>query len=307
MTKVLNFGSLNLDYVYCVDHFVQAGETISSTEMSTFCGGKGLNQSIALARAGARVYHAGAVGKDGDKLTKVLVENQVDISLVQIADVPSGHAMIQLQPNGQNCIIIFGGANQSITESHIDQSLSHFSENDYLILQNEINSVSTIMQKAKKRGMHIVLNPSPMDEKISEMPMEMVDTFILNEVEAERLCGTGDPGQIMKDLRSQFPRAAIVLTLGRRGVCYQDPSLTEPLHNGIYRVPVVDTTAAGDTFTGFFIACISKNETALRALELASKASSLAVSRKGAEPSIPTLSEVLEANLVQDDDLGNIL
>lgn len=297
MAKVLNFGSLNLDYVYSVDHFVRAGETISCTGLDTFCGGKGLNQSIALARAGAEVYHAGAVGRDGGALVRVLADNNVDTSLIYTLNLHTGHAIIQRESNGQNCILIYGGANQNISDAHIDSALSCFSGGDYLVLQNEINSIGSLMTKAKKRGLRIVLNPSPMDEKIQKLPLDLVDIFVLNEVEAESLCGSNEPQQVLNNFRELYPQAAIVLTWGKRGVWYQDASLLSPLHNGIYDVPVVDTTAAGDTFTGYFISCICEGRTIPRALEIASIASSLAVSREGAEPSIPTISEVLTSNL----------
>lgn len=295
MVKILNFGSLNLDYVYDVEHFVRAGETISSSGMAAFCGGKGLNQSVALARAGARVFHAGAIGIDGGLLTDMLAQNGVDVSLVQTTDAPSGHAIIQREPNGQNCILLFSGSNRRITDVQIENALSGFSRGDYLVLQNEINSVPAIMRMAKEKGMHIVLNPSPMDEKILDMPLDMVDIFVLNEVEAEELCG--GPGNLMRRLRERFPSAAIALTLGKEGALYQDPSMQEPVRHGIYRVPVVDTTAAGDTFTGFLVSCVSEGKSVSQAMEIASKAASLAVSRMGAAPSIPTMDEVLAAKL----------
>jgi len=298
MTKVLNFGSLNLDYVYEVSHFVRAGETISSTKRECFLGGKGLNQSIALARAGANVYHAGAVGRDGEALVRVLKENNIDTTFVEIVDGPSGHAIIQREPDGQNCIFLFSGANREIVSEHIDKVIAEFSKGDYLILQNEINDIDIIMQKAKEKGMKIVLNPSPMDEKIMKAPLHLVDIFILNEVEAKELCQGTTPESIVEALRSKFPQAAIVLTLGEKGVWYKDNENTHLLHNGIYKVNVEDTTAAGDTFTGFFISCMSVGNSIEETLELASKAAALSVSKKGAEVSIPTMAEVMNAPLI---------
>jgi len=292
MTKILNFGSLNYDYVYDVDHFVRAGETISSAARQTFCGGKGLNQSIALSRAGARVYHAGSVGRDGETLIKALADNHVDTSLIRITDVASGHAIIQRDAGGQNCIILFGGANRQVSDRHIEDALEGFSEGDYLVLQNEVNNLANMIKKAKDKGMYIALNPAPMDEGIHELPLELVDIFVLNEIEAEELCGSPDPEQAMEALRRRFPSAAVVLTLGKDGVVYQDQSLATPLRHGIYDVPVVDTTAAGDAFLGFFIASVSGGSPVPNALEIASIASSLTVSKEGASPSIPTISEV---------------
>jgi len=296
--KVLNFGSLNLDYVYQVEHFVRAGETISSTDMECFLGGKGLNQSISLARAGAEVYHAGAVGQDGKTLVHVLQENNIDATFVRTVDGPSGHAIIQVQPDGQNCIFLFSGANRKITSEQIDEVIAEFSKGDYLILQNEINDIDVIIRKAKEKGMQIVLNPSPMDEKVLAAPLELVDIFILNEVEAEALCQKAKPSQIMKSFSEKFPNADVVLTLGEKGAWYRCAKSNELLTNGIYEGKVVDTTAAGDTFTGFFISCISSGRSAQDALKIASKAANLAVSRKGAEASIPTMSEVTAVHLI---------
>ncbi|WP_312642111.1 ribokinase [Hydrogenoanaerobacterium sp.] len=295
--KLLNFGSLNIDYVYKVDHFVRPGETMSSESRQTFCGGKGLNQSIALARAGVQVYHAGAVGKaDGDMLREVLQKNHVNIDFIrQCEDVATGHAIIQVNHSGQNCILLYGGANQTMTEQHIDETLAGFSSGDFLILQNEINNMRYIMEQAHKKGLVIVLNPSPMNEKILELPLEYVDYFMLNEVEAADICGTEDKDGLLEQLAQKYPGAKIVLTLGKHGVQYKDGD--QVLSHGIYKVPVVDTTAAGDTFTGFFIGSLAQGYAADEALRLASVASSIAVSRQGAETSIPYMDEVKSSKL----------
>lgn len=221
--KILNFGSLNIDYTYDVDHFVRGGETLSSKALHLFPGGKGLNQSIAASRSGADVWHAGAVGKsDGEFLIKQLNEAGVNTDYVKRLEVPSGHAIIQRQPDGGNCILLFGGSNQEITRRMADEVLEHFGKGDYLLLQNEISEVGYIMKRAAEKGMRIVLNPSPMDEKIGKLPLENVDYFLLNEVEAESLCGEGAnrPEAMMEKLTKGFPKAKIVLTLGSQGSLY---------------------------------------------------------------------------------------
>lgn len=298
--KILNFGSLNLDFVYEVDHFVRPGETISSLASHKYCGGKGLNQSIALARSGAQVYHAGAVGaEDGAMLLNVLRVNNVDTKFVeQKLDVLTGHAIIQVDKDGQNCILLYGGANQSITCGQVDETLRSFSDGDVLLLQNEINELAYIMEQAYKKRLKIVLNPSPMNEKILRLPLELVDTFILNEIEADDICGKIPEDKRVDTLAARFPEAKIVLTLGENGVIYKDRN--KKLNHGIYRVPVVDTTAAGDTFTGFFIGSLAMGHDIAEALRLASLASSIAVSRAGAESSIPFMKEVIEAGLELD-------
>lgn len=152
MAHILSYGSLNLDLVYQVPHFVQAGETLSSTSRTVHCGGKGLNQSIAAARAGGTVSHAGKIGGDGTVLTDILRESGVDTDFVTVGDGPSGHAVIQVDPSGQNCILLFGGCNQEITHEEIDRALARFQAGDYLILQNEINGLDYLMTQAARRG-----------------------------------------------------------------------------------------------------------------------------------------------------------
>lgn len=291
--KILNFGSLNIDYTYDVDHFVRGGETLSSKALHLFPGGKGLNQSIAVSRSGADVWHAGAVGKsDGEFLIKQLNEAGVNTDYVKRLEVPSGHAIIQRQPDGGNCILLFGGSNQEITRGMADEVLEHFGKGDYLLLQNEISEVGYIMKRAAEKGMRIVLNPSPMDEKIGKLPLETVDYFLLNEVEAESLCGEGAnrPEAMMEKLTKGFPKAKIVLTLGSQGSLYWDGE--KMIKQPCYKVKAVDTTAAGDTFTGFFIGGLSQGMEGVKALDWAARAAAVAVSRAGAATSIPSKEEV---------------
>lgn len=299
--KILNFGSLNVDYVYEVDHFVRGGETISSRNLSLYAGGKGLNQSVALARAGSMVYHAGIVGQDGDMLLDMLSKSSVQTDFVKKDQAAiSGHALIQVDKQGQNCILLYGGTNQMLTRPWIDQVLGSFGEGDWLVLQNEVNELAYIMEKAKSQGLKIVLNPSPMDEKIAGLPLELVDLFMLNEIEAAGILGDQkemSPKAALDLLQQRYPKSAIVLTLGSAGAVYRGPE--GEFSHGIYKVPVVDTTAAGDTFTGYFVTEIARGVDPKRALATASVASSIAVSRKGAAPSIPTLTEVKESALVE--------
>lgn len=182
--KVLNFGSLNIDYVYSVDHIVTKGETQSSFSRNVFSGGKGLNQSIALARADVAVYQAGMIGQDGLFLLDILKKEGVNVDFVQICDGASGHAIIQNSLDGENSILLYGGANQQMTKEYVDYVLSHFEIGDFLILQNEINELAYMIQKAHERGMVICLNPSPMNDIILQLPLELIDWWFFNEVEA---------------------------------------------------------------------------------------------------------------------------
>lgn len=291
--KILNFGSLNIDYVYSLNHFVQKGETITSDKLNVFAGGKGLNQSIALSRAGGNVYHAGAIGADGVFLEEVLNEAGVDTRfLMKYEDVRTGNAIIQKDRGGDNCIILYGGANQAITKEMADEVLSAFGEGDWLFLQNEISEIPYIVEKAHKRGMRIVLNPSPMNEKILRINLNYIDCFILNEVEAHALVREdADQAALLNQLKERFPHAEIVLTLGEKGSVYVGAEgIAE---QKAYQVATVDTTAAGDTFIGYYMAERLQGESVKEALDMASRASAIAVSKKGAAPSIPKRDEVL--------------
>lgn len=292
--KVLNFGSLNIDYVYNVEHFVQKGETISSSMLNVYGGGKGLNQSIALSRAGLNVYHAGVIGEDGMFLEQILQDANVNTTFVRKSSATrTGNAIIQNDRYGDNCIILYGGANQIITREMVDEVLREFQAGDWLILQNEICEIPYIVQKAHSAGMKIVLNPSPMNNKIFDLCLDYIDVFILNEVEAQELVGTiKDQEKLKQRLIEKFPHAEIVLTMGEKGSVYLGEK--GMLKQDIYKVNVVDTTAAGDTFTGYYMAGKLKGMSIKETLDMASAASAIAVSRKGAAPSIPHMDEVMK-------------
>ena len=300
MARILNFGSLNLDQVYRVDAFVQPGETKSSLSLETHCGGKGLNQSVAAARAGAEVWHAGMIGCDGDMLYEKLRENGVNLSLTERNDGVSGHAIIQVDNKGQNCILLYGGTNQALTEDYIDRALEAFGNEGLVLVQNETNLVGTIMQKARDRGLKVAINASPMDEKILTYPLELVDWLVVNEIEGAAIANCEFEVDILPQLAKRYPNMNVLLTLGKRGaICARGQ---ERATNGIYSVKVVDTTAAGDTFLGYFLTEALDGKSLSDALNLATAASSLCVQVMGASDSVPLRSEVLHA--IEQGTLG---
>lgn len=290
--KYLVFGSMNIDRTYSVPHFVQAGETMSAAGMELFCGGKGFNQAISLARAGKEVYMAGAVGTDGGMLLDALAAEGIHDKHIKRTAGPSGHAVIQVDPKGQNCIIILAGSNGEITEADVDAVLEDFEAGDLVILQNEISCVAYILRKAAEKGMIVALNPSPYDERIGTYDMSCVNYLLVNEVEGAGITGCNEPDTIADKLHRTYPTMNVVLTLGSRGAIYCGADGSR-VATGIYRTNAVDTTAAGDTFTGYFLARITDSGDARLALRQASIASGISVSRKGAAPSIPALQEVL--------------
>jgi ribokinase len=291
--KVLNFGSLNIDNVFSVSHFVRPGETLASGAFSRGAGGKGLNQSIALARAGVQVFHAGKIGPDGLFLTELLAQNGADVSLVEVSDNEfTGSAMIQVSGSGENCIILYGGANQSISEENIKNAFEKFSAGDILLIQNEINNLDAIMRRAAEKGMKIFFNPAPMTESVFTLPLELVDTFIVNEIEGQMLAR--QCGDVMSGLRANYPGANILMTLGSRGAVYREKGTDEIHAFAAEKVKhVVDTTAAGDTFTGFFLAGLIGQKTVFESLKLAGKAAAYCIARPGAADSIPHYSDIV--------------
>lgn len=290
--KILNFGSCNIDYVYSLDHITIVGETQSTNSLETFCGGKGLNQSIAMARAGAKVYHAGCIGENGDFLLNILNENHVDTSFIQRVATQNGHAIIQVNSHGNNAIFLYPGSNEMISKEHIDKTLSNFSKGDFLLLQNEINNLDYIIDKAYKQGMVIFLNPSPFNEKIKNLDLNKISFLVLNEIEAEAFSSCSDAQKALLYFKTNYPKLRVMLTLGENGCIYQDEN--GQIFHPIFKVNAVDTTAAGDTFTGYFIAGITKENNVYDTIKHASCASAISVTRKGAAPSIPYIDEVIK-------------
>ncbi len=292
MKRFCCFGSLNLDYVYHMPHFVRPGETLSSQKRDVNAGGKGLNQSCALAHAGANVYHAGNIGAEGDFLKQTLLRHGVKTDHVRTVDVPTGHAVIQVDPNGENCIILFGGANRAADEAQMHRVLEHFEAGDTLVLQNEINDIDKLIALAKQKGMKVALNPSPIDANILALDLSKVDYLFVNETEGAALSGIDkeDAVGMLEVFKEKYPHTEVILTLGSKGAA----AVVEgwKYFSSAAASKVVDTTAAGDTFTGYYLVARSENMPVEAALRLANKAAGITVSKKGAADSIPYRKEV---------------
>lgn len=288
--KVYNLGSLNIDYVYSVPHFVAGKETLSSTDLQCFPGGKGLNQSVALARAGASVIHGAYSGDGGQFLLDTLENAGVDISRIRRVSEASGHAIIQVDPTGQNCILLHAGTNHKIDRSYIEHFLQDAAPGDFLVLQNETSGLPEAFQIAHEKGLQIVFNPSPLGENVHSLPLSYVTWWFCNEVEGEALFGSRVPEKILENFGKMYPDSNLVLTLGSEGsVCLTHGTLYK---QAVYPVQAVDTTAAGDTYTGYFIASITRGLSVPEAMKMASKAAGISVSRMGAARSIPKSEEV---------------
>lgn len=215
--RVVNFGSLNIDYVYRVDHFVQPGETMSAQSLQIQCGGKGLNQSVALARAGVETWHAGLIGPEGHFLKETLDRAGVHTRFVEESAGSTGHAIIQVDSTGQNSILLHDGANGRLTPDFVTAVLDQFSAGDTVLLQNETSCVEEIIHQAACRGMRTAMNAAPANEKLVGLPLEALSWLLVNEVEGAFLAGTEAPEAILDTLAARYPETTVVLTLGEQG------------------------------------------------------------------------------------------
>ncbi len=302
MKRILVIGSINLDEVYSVSDIVVPGQTVSCDSYNRYLGGKGNNQAIALARAGANVAFGGKVGSDGSDAVGFLASCGVDTGRIGLSSGPTGRAVIQVDRRGENSIIVYGGANRDIGPNDIEAMLSGWGEGDAVLLQNEISSLAEAIRRAHERGMKVFLNPSPADSVIASLPLGLVDCLILNALEAALISGaeSDTPDTLLSAVARRFPGAEILITLGSRGSLWHSGagsavSAGNTVRMGAASVTAVDTTAAGDTFTGYFIAARLRGAEPEASLREASAAAGLCVTKRGAVPSIPERQAVTDA------------
>ena len=286
--KVLNFGSINKDFIYSVNDFVNPGETISSIKYNIKIGGKGLNQSVAISKAGQKIYHAGIINIDDTFILDKLKKWNVNCENILIGDNPTGHAIIQVDKKGENSIIIHGGANDNVDIKFIESVLSKFNSGDILVLQNEINNIKEIIKRAHHKKMKIVFNPAPFNKKILSYDLNKISTLILNQTEGEALSKEKKPDNILKVLNSKFKNTEIILTLGEKGSIY---SFKDQLFKiEAHRADTVDTTGAGDTFIGYYVAGLISGMNKKENLNRASEAAAIATTKIGGAESIPRIN-----------------
>lgn len=284
---IFNLGSINADYFYAVPHLPQPGETLAATNLGTGLGGKGANLSVAVVRAGGAVRHIGAVGQDGAWALARLEEFGVDITYIATVDVPTGHAVINVDPSGENAIVIFAGANRAQTENRISAALGDARSNDMLVVQNETNGRQFAASCAKALGLRVFYAAAPFDEGSVASMLPLTDILVLNEIEFGQLravTGTDAEG-LGVDL--------IVVTRGPKGVSLFERSQGwSACDIAAPDVDVVDTTGAGDTFAGYLAAGLDNGLSADAAARLAVRAAALQVTRRGTAEAIPTLRDV---------------
>ena len=286
--KILNFGSINKDFFYSVNDFVKPGETISSIKYNVKIGGKGLNQSVGISKAGQKIYHAGIINKDDTFILDRLKKWNINCENIVLGVNPTGHAIIQVDKNGENSIIIHGGANHDFDIKFIKSVLSKFDSGDILVLQNEINNIKEIIDGAHHKKMKIVFNPAPFNNEILSYDLNKISTLILNQTEGEALSKEKKPVNILRVLKSKFNNTEIILTLGEKGSLYSFKD--ELLKIKAHKVDTVDTTGAGDTFIGYYVAGIASKMNKKDNLKRASKAATIATTKLGGAGSIPRIN-----------------
>lgn len=292
MARIITLGSLNLDFTYQLPKPLEVGETLSSLSYRCGAGGKGANQSIAAARAGAEVYHAGRIGSDGTLLRRTLAESGVKLDFLEEVETPTGHAVVLINDAGDNSIVLYGGANRTIDDAFIDRVVAAACPGDILLLQNEVSDIGYAMKAGKKAQMRIAFNFAPFDPELApKLPLSLCDYLFLNRIEAGGIAGKSEVEEILETLARRFPETELVLTLGPEGAIALTPA-GERFHADSPRVEVVETTAAGDTFIGYYLAGILDGLKPGKALERACRAAALCCSRAGAAESIPTRAEL---------------
>lgn len=300
--KIAILGSINVDTTYHVERFPQPGETISAISKSSAPGGKGANQAVAAARSGAKTYFVGKVGDDneGKFMLEALKEEHVDTDCIVVDKVHgTGTAMVTLDVNGQNHIMVYGGANQALLKEDLENTDKVLDSADFLISQFETpqDVTAAAFKEAKNHGVITFLNPAPAHEIDPEV-LKYTDIIAPNETESAILTGIKLNGEdSMLKTAEYFADKGVdnlLITLGSRGVFYSTPN-----GHGLvpaFKVKAVDTTAAGDTFVGAMTSQLHTNlDNIEEALVYGQRASSLTVQKMGAMPSIPFGDQVEEA------------
>lgn len=285
---IWNLGSINADMVYALPYLPAPGETLAADSLVQGLGGKGANMSVAAARAGSHCCHIGAVGADGKWALDRLTEYGVDTRHIVTGGVPTGHAIIAVDKAGENSIILFPGANRTITENQLGQALSAASAGDILVMQNETNMQAGAAKMGRDLGLRVAYAAAPFDAEAVQAVLPYLDLLFLNEVEAQQL--TAATGKTPDALGI----ADVIVTLGAKGARHfavdgtvsDVPALT---------VKPVDTTGAGDTFTGYVLSGLDRGLPIAQAMGQAARAGGLMVTRLGAADAIPDLKEVQDA------------
>lgn len=282
---IYNLGSINADYFYDVAELPRPGETLAARGFSVGLGGKGTNMSVAAARAAARVVHIGCVGQDGGWTVDRLTEYGVDTRHIARSD-HTGHAIIMVDQQGENAIVIYPGGNAAITEAQIGAALSEAETGDIFLTQNETSGQLLGAKMARDLGLRVAYAAAPFDAEAVKAVLQYLDFLILNEVEAAQL--HDQVGRTPQDLGVRD----VIVTLGAKGCRWFDGATRTVQDFDAIKVDPVDTTGAGDTFTGYVLAGLDRGMPMAQAIALATKAAAIMVTRHGTADVIPDLKDI---------------
>ena len=301
MKKICVIGSLNMDLVVNVDEMPKKGQTLIGSKFKEIPGGKGANQAVAASRLGGDVYMIGKVGNDGfgQSLLKQLKADKIKTDYVQIEEGPSGVALITVDKNAENSIVVSPGANFKLEESDIDKCIDGIKESEIVVIQLEtpIDTIKYALEKSKELGKFTILNPAPA-VKLSDDIIKNVDLLTPNETELEILSGVKieNEDDIKKAANVMIQKGVkqLIVTLGSKGSLYLDKDNVK--FKKSYKVEAIDTTAAGDSYTGALAVAFSKGKDIDEAMDFASKVGALCVTNVGAQTSIPSLYDFMNYN-----------
>ena len=288
---VFNLGSINADLFYRVPHLVGSGETLASTDFTKGLGGKGANMSVAIAHGAARAVHIGAVGVDGRWAVDRLLEYGVDTRWIVQVPEPTGHAVIMVDDAGENAILLYPGANHAVSETHIQNALQDATEADIFLFQNETSAQVEGATLASAKGLRVVYAAAPFDADAVQAVMPLLDILVMNAVEAEQLSGA------MGVELGALPVRDIIVTLGADGCRWINTDLGTDETFPAVPVTPVDTTGAGDTFTGFLLAALDRGQPMEQAITLGQQAGAIMVTRHGTADVIPDLKDIQDMRL----------
>lgn len=286
---IWNLGSINADMIYDMPHLPQSGETLAARGMARFLGGKGANMSVAAARAAAHVCHIGAVGADGRWAVERLLEYGVDTRFIREVDAPTGHAIVAVDQKGENQIILFPGANRAIPPELVTVSLGLAASGDTVLMQNETSMQKETAEAAAARGLRVCYAAAPFEADAVTAVLPHIDLLILNAVEAAQLRDVTGQGP------ADLPVRDVIVTLGADGCQWFDNANAREARFDAVKVTPVDTTGAGDTFTGYLLAGLDRGQPMEQAISLATRAAAIMVTRRGTADVIPDLKDIEDA------------
>ena len=283
---IWNLGSINIDHVYRLDNLPRPGETLAAGSYVQGLGGKGANQSVAAACAGADTHHLGAMGPADDwVIDRLSRRGVVSTDILRMEDQATGHAIILLDGRAENAIVIHPGANRAMTPDMLEGPLSEIRPGDTLLIQNETSCQVEAARAAREAGARVIYSAAPFDIEAVRAILPHVTILAMNAGEAEALFAAM-PGDL--------PIEGLLITRGGEGAEYRDLTTGTTYRQAAFKVDPVDTTGAGDTFAGYFAASLDRGDAIPQALRLASGAAALKVTRPGAGEAIPSLAEVLD-------------